>query len=43
MIDPLWVEEKAWMDVTFHIHKQLMQNEEVLYKSPKTLKAMLKK
>ncbi|HPF96778.1 MAG: sulfatase-like hydrolase/transferase [Mangrovimonas sp.] len=34
MIDPLWGEEKPWMDVTYYIHKQLMQNKEVLYKAP---------
>ncbi|UAM97973.1 sulfatase-like hydrolase/transferase [Polaribacter litorisediminis] len=34
MIAPLWQEEKEWMDVTYHIHKRLMQNKEVLYKEP---------
>jgi len=34
MKEPLWIEGKSWMDVTYNIHKQLMQNEEVLHKSP---------
>lgn len=34
MAQPLWDEGKAWMDVTFHIQKRLMQNKKVLYKSP---------
>ncbi|QTD39097.1 sulfatase-like hydrolase/transferase [Polaribacter batillariae] len=34
MINPLWTEEKNWMDVTYHIHKRLMQNKEVLYTKP---------
>jgi arylsulfatase A-like enzyme len=34
MMSPLWKEGKAWMDVTYHIHKRLMQNKEVLYKWP---------
>lgn len=32
LINPLWVEEKPWMDVTYHIHKQLMENKEAQYK-----------
>ncbi|WP_298553337.1 sulfatase-like hydrolase/transferase [uncultured Algibacter sp.] len=32
LIDPLWQEGKPWMDVTYHIHKQLMQNKEAEYK-----------
>ncbi|MFH4969444.1 sulfatase-like hydrolase/transferase [Gaetbulibacter sp. M240] len=32
---PKWDEGKAWMDVTYHIHKQLMQNKKVKYKSPR--------
>lgn len=41
LINPLWLEEKAWMDVTHHIHKQLMENKEAEYKdiwSPAYLK-----
>tara|TARA_R110002126_G_scaffold72364_1_gene180907 strand:- start:79061 stop:80512 length:1452 start_codon:yes stop_codon:yes gene_type:complete len=34
MMSPLWKEDKDWMDVTFHIHKRLMQNKEVLYNKP---------
>lgn len=34
MSAPLWDEGRPWMDVTYHIHKQLMQNKEALYKSP---------
>lgn len=34
MSKPLWAEPKDWMEVTYHIHKQLMQNKEVKYKSP---------
>lgn len=29
---PLWDESKPWMDVTYHIHKQLMENREPEYK-----------
>ena len=29
---PLWKEGKPWMDVTYHIHKQLMQNKLPKYK-----------
>lgn len=34
MKEPLWREEKKWMDVTYHIHKRLMQNKEALYVKP---------
>ncbi len=34
MSQPLWDEGKAWMDVTYHIQKRLMQNKKALYKSP---------
>ncbi len=34
MKDPLWVEGKNWMKVTYDIHKNLMNNEEVKRKSP---------
>ncbi|MDO7172385.1 sulfatase-like hydrolase/transferase [Mariniflexile sp. AS56] len=40
MMEPLWGEEREWMDVTYHIHKRLMQNKEVLYSNPKTMKAL---
>lgn len=32
LINPLWKEEKPWMDVTYHVHKQLMENKEPEYK-----------
>lgn len=35
MAEPLWVEEKVWMDITYNIHKQLMQNKKVIQKEPK--------
>ncbi|WP_298239005.1 sulfatase-like hydrolase/transferase [uncultured Algibacter sp.] len=41
MMDPLWVEERSWMDVTHHIHKRLMQNKEVLYSDPGKMKEVL--
>lgn len=34
MESPKWKEGKAWMDVTYYIHKQLMENKKVAYKSP---------
>lgn len=43
MIDPLWSEERNWMDVTSHIHKQLMQNKRVLYSNPQKMKKVLSK
>lgn len=32
LIQPLWDESKPWMDVTYHIHKQLMENKAPEYK-----------
>ncbi|WP_207303281.1 sulfatase-like hydrolase/transferase [Hyunsoonleella flava] len=32
LVAPLWDESKPWMDVTYHIHKQLMQNKAPEYK-----------
>ena len=29
---PLWLEGRDWMDVTYHIHKKLMENKEPEYK-----------
>jgi arylsulfatase A-like enzyme len=40
MAEPLWDEGRPWMDVTYHIHEQLMQNQEALYKSPAEKKAL---
>ena len=37
LMSPLW-DEGIWMGVTYHIHKQLMQNKEILYKSPGAMK-----
>ncbi|QNM84307.1 sulfatase-like hydrolase/transferase [Polaribacter pectinis] len=34
LIKPLWLEEPEWMDVTYKIHKQLIQNIEVTQKAP---------
>ncbi len=34
LINPLWREGKAWEEITYHIHKRLMQNKPILYKSP---------
>lgn len=34
LMPPLWKEDKEWMNVTYHIHKRLMQNKEVLYTKP---------
>jgi len=38
LLKPLWLEEPEWMDVTYEIHKQLMQNKEVLHKAPSSIK-----
>lgn len=43
MMAPLWEEERTWMDVTYHIHKRLMQNKEVLYSDPGKMKEVLSK
>ncbi|MFB9052728.1 sulfatase-like hydrolase/transferase [Formosa undariae] len=43
LMDPLWVEDRNWMDVTSHIHKRLMQNKPVLYSNPKKMKEVLLK
>ena len=34
---PLWSESKPWQQVTFEIHKALMENREVTIKSPADL------
>lgn len=36
LIEPLW-HEGVWMEVTYHIQKQLMENKPILYKSPKAM------
>ncbi|MDO5968701.1 sulfatase-like hydrolase/transferase [Flavivirga aquimarina] len=41
LMKPLWAEDRDWMDVTYHIHKRLMENKEVLYDNPKDMKALL--
>jgi len=43
MMKPLWVEDRDWMNVTHHIHKQLMRNQEVLYSNPYQMKESLLK
>jgi arylsulfatase A-like enzyme len=43
MSAPLWDEGRPWMDVTYHIHQQLMENKEALYKSPEEKKDLLLK
>lgn len=43
IMEPLWVEGRDWMDVTYHIHKRLMQNKEVLYSDPGKMKEVLSK
>ncbi len=34
LMQPLWVEGKDWMNVSYHIHQSLMQNKEPQYKDP---------
>ncbi|MHB0756740.1 sulfatase-like hydrolase/transferase [Polaribacter sp. M15] len=41
MIAPLWRESKAWEEVTYHIHLQLIKNKEVLFKDPRGKKSLL--
>lgn len=41
LMKPLWVEERDWMDVTYHIHQRLMENKNVLYKDPQKMKELL--
>jgi len=41
MMKPLWGEPRDWMDVTYHIHKRLMQNKSVLYSNPAKMKQVL--
>ena len=31
LMDPLWGEDESWMDVTYHIHKKLMENKPVYF------------
>ncbi|MCG9972558.1 sulfatase-like hydrolase/transferase [Christiangramia crocea] len=35
---PLWAEESDWMEVTYYIHRQLMQNKPVEYADPYTMR-----
>ena len=39
LMEPLWLEEKSWMEVTYHIHKRLMENKEALYTQPSEMNA----
>ena len=41
IMDPLWDEPENWKEVTYHIHEQLMKNEEVKYQTPKEKKKYL--
>lgn len=34
LMDPLWLEEPEWMDITYQIHQKLMKNKPVFEKSP---------
>lgn len=34
LLPPFWKEDQDWMDVTYHIHKRLMQNKKALYSQP---------
>ncbi|UOY06126.1 sulfatase-like hydrolase/transferase [Muricauda sp. SCSIO 64092] len=43
LLEPLWVEGRDWMDVTYHVHKQLMTNDTIYYKSPGGMKGYLEK
>jgi hypothetical protein len=38
MQEPKWVESKSWMQVTYHIHKQLMENKPIHFYSPTQMK-----
>jgi arylsulfatase A-like enzyme len=42
LIKPLWREGEDWESVTYHIQKRLMQNKDVLYKSPPQKRDYLK-
>lgn len=42
MMNPLWREGKPWEEITYDIHKRLMQNKPVLYKSPSQKKKYIK-
>ena len=37
LVTPLWAESKPWQEVTFEIHRALMENREVTIKSPADL------
>ena len=37
LVTPLWAESKPWQEVTFEIHRALMENREVRIKSPADL------
>lgn len=42
MHQPLWQEGDKWEDITYYIHKRLMQNKPVSYKSPSQKQKYLK-
>ena len=37
LMTPLWAESEPWQEVTFEIHRALMENREVTIKSPADL------
>ena len=41
MIDPLWLEEEEWNDVTYEIHRALMDNRKPKYTDPGELRRSL--
>ena len=41
LTEPWWREAKDWNQVTFEIHKALMENREPNYKSPEEMKSYL--
>ncbi|MEO9571563.1 MAG: sulfatase-like hydrolase/transferase [Polaribacter sp.] len=42
IMEPLWQEEKEWMDVTYHIHQRLMKNKKAQYTTPSQRNKVLK-
>lgn len=40
-MQPLWGEDKPWMEVTYYIHQQLMWNLPIYYQSPSEMKAYI--
>jgi len=40
LVQPLWAESEPWQQVTYEIHKALMENRAVTIKSPADLKKL---